>query len=423
VRRAAGLLALLALAGCGGHGASGSATPAPSPSRRAGGDRPPSDREQLQSLLARRARALAAGAPAAYAATATGRQRRRDRRAARIAARLGLRSAGLRLDAVRLDGSRATLRVVAGYRLRGTPDEFSGTRTLRAVRGAAGWRISAAGGPRGRAPWEVADYGRRRLAHFTLLVPRGLDVTAAGMPEALEGGYAAIRRALPHARLRGRYVVVVAPTAAAATALTTDIRGVSGLAAISDIAVRETGPARRVTDVGAQRLLVIWPAFSALAPEEGRRVVTHELTHAVLAGSTSGRTPSWLVEGIALYASGDRRADQVAAALAGRAGETGRRARAAFSLRALSAPDAIARLRGALQSGAYAYASAAAFTLAGRYGRPALLDLYDAFNDERLPGRPGPALVDRALRRTIGEGIDAFDAQVRDAAAAGAAGR
>jgi hypothetical protein len=268
----------------------------------------------------------------------------------------------------------------------------------------------------------VADYAERRLAHFTVFAPRADDVDAAGLPGALAAGYAAIATALPRATLRRRYLVVVAPDAAAARAMTTDIRGIGGLAAISDTAVHEEGPAERVSTVDSQRLLVMWPAFAGLGADERRRVVAHELTHAVLAEATSGRTPSWLVEGIALYTSGDARGDQVAAALDGHAGAVGRIATASFDLRVLSTPDAIAKLHGARQAGAYAYASAATFVLAARHGRRALTRLYAAFGDDRLRGRPGPALVDRALRRTIGEGLDAFDAEVRGAAGVDAAG-
>jgi hypothetical protein len=205
----------------------------------------------------------------------------------------------------------------------------------------------------------------------------------------------------------------VAPTAAGARQLTEDINGVETLSAVSDTAVQEAGPARRVTRVVSQRLLVVWPAFTQLGYDERQRVVAHELTHLVLAAATSGRTPSWLVEGIALYVSGDRRSDQVTAILRGLAGGEGAAARPALSLGRLSGPGAIARLSGARQAGAYAYASAAAFAIADRYGRRALLRLYDAFDDPRLRGRPGPALTSRALRRVIGEGLAAFERDLR----------
>ena len=71
--------------------------------------------------------------------------------------------------------------------------------------------------------------------------------------------------------------------------------------------MQETGPAQRVSAVVSQRLVVVWPPFSSLDADGQQRVVTHELTHAALAGVTSGRTPAWLSEGIALYVSEDRR--------------------------------------------------------------------------------------------------------------------
>jgi hypothetical protein len=331
-----------------------------------------------------------------------------------------MRDVRLQLRSATIAGNSATLDVLDAWGLRGIRGTFTAERHARARRTPQGWRIAAVTSSRGRPPWEVADYARHDAGHFALLAPR--DVAVDTLPATLEAGYAAIHGALPNVALRRRYLVVVAPTAAAGQRLTLDIRGIEGLAAISDTAVRETGPARRVAQVLSQRLLVVWPQFAALGEIERRRVVAHELTHAVLAGVTSGRTPGWLVEGVALYVSGDRRDDQVRAALDGRAGAAGALARRKFSLRALSAPDALARLRGSRQAGAYAYASTAAFALAERYGRRALLRLYAAFDDPSLHGRPGAALVDRALRATIGEGLAAFDREVRGAAGAASAG-
>jgi hypothetical protein len=405
---AAALVLVAALAGCD----SKSRTPG-SPAQRSRGDRPPNDRTQLQTLLDRRAQALADGRPAAYAATAAGPQRARDRRAGRIAARLTVRDVRMQIRSVAVRGDRAVVRAGASWGIRGVRGTFVTERTLRAERRPGGWRITGVDDRRGRPPWEVGDYAQTRTGHFIVLAPPAVGLDTAGLPATLSAGYDAIHAALPKVPLRRRYLVVVAPTARAAQALTVDIRGVAGLAAISDSAVRETGPAERVESVVSQRLLVVWPAFIALADEERRRVVAHELTHAVLAESTSGRTPAWLVEGIALLVSGDRRDDQVAAALEGRAGEQGREAAEVFSLRALSPPGAIARLSGARQAGAYAYASAATYALAAAFGDRAVLRLYDAFNDESLRGPAGAGLVDRALRHVIGEGLAAFEARLR----------
>jgi hypothetical protein len=404
------VLLLVALGGCGDKGRRG---PAGSPAQRGGGDRPASDRDQLQALLDRRAQALVEGRPDAYAATAAGSQRHRDQHDGRVAARLDLRDVRMQIRSVSVQGGRATIRAGASWGIRGVRGTFVGERRLTASRRPGGWRITGVRDRRGLPPWEAADYAQRRIGHFVVIAPAAIGVDAAGLPAALAAGYDAIHAALPKVPLKRRYLVVVAPTARVARALTLDIGGVEGLAAISDTAVHETGPAQRVQAVVSQRLLVVWPSFIGLTETERRRVVAHELTHAVLADTTSGRTPSWLVEGIALLVSGDRRDAQVAAALSGGAGEAGRVATQEFDLRALSAPDAIARLTGARQAGAYAYASAATFALAAAFGPHAVLRLYDAFNDESLRGRPGPALVDRALRRTIGEGLTAFEARVR----------
>jgi hypothetical protein len=406
-------VAAVAIAGCGGG------DPAASGARGSsarGVAKPPNDRQRIAVLLDRRAQTLLAHDVHGYAATATGHQRERDRGDARRAATLTLRDVALELRSAAIKGNRARLRVLATWGIRGIRGTFTGTRTMRARRTAAGWRITRVAGSRGLPPWEVTDYGQHTAEHFVVLAPRGIDVDAAGLPASLAAGYRAIRTALPKVRLLRRYLVVVAPDATAAREMTLDIRGVEGLAAISDTAVREAGPARRVERVISQRLLVIWPGFATAGAEEQRRVVAHELTHAVLAGETSGRTPGWLVEGVALYVSGDRRDDQVRAALSGLAGRPGEIAASEFHLRALSAPDAIARLEGARQAGAYAYASAAAFALAAAHSREALLRLYAAFDDESLTGPPGPALVDEALRRTIHEGLAAFDREVREAA-------
>jgi hypothetical protein len=202
---------------------------------------------------------------------------------------------------------------------------------------------------------------------------------------ALEDGYATMSDLLTRGRLRRRYLVVVAAGSEQARALTVQIRGVETLAALSDASVIQRGSAARTTKVGSVRLVVVWPPFSALDPVGRRRVVTHELTHAALTGATSGRTPAWLVEGVALYVSGDRRAAPPGADLA-----------------ALSRPDAIARLSGRAQATAYHAGSAAAYAIADRFGHERLLELYEAFNDPDLRGRAGPRLVDRALRRELG---------------------
>ena len=151
----------------------------------------------------------------------------------------------------------------------------------------------------------------------------------------------------------------------------------------------------------------MWPEFAPLDADGRLRVVAHELTHAALASDTSGRTPAWLVEGVALYVSGDRRVDDAARRVA--LGGTPR----ALTLTGLSAPDAIGRLDGEGQSAAYSYSSAAAFYLTERYGRKRYFQLYDAFNAASLRGDPGPTLADHAIRRTLGIGLLRLERDLR----------
>ncbi len=218
-----------------------------------------------------------------------------------------------------------------------------------------------------------------------------------------------MRRRLPGSHLRRRYLVLVAAGPAEARQLTGPLRGIDQLTAVTDVSVRSAGPAERVTRVVAMRVLVPWARFSLLTADARLRVISHELTHAALARRTSGRTPAWLQEGIALYVSGDRRTQMGARALSG-AGTGGGRAP---TLAALSRPDAIGRLDGSGLSAAYAYSSAAAFYIASRYGEQRLLALLDAFGDEALSGRAGRGLADAATRQTLGVELSRLERRLR----------
>lgn len=404
-RATAALALALALTACGGSG-SDKRDPPPRAKQSAPAPRPPTDLELLDRLLRRRATALVEGDARAYAATATGAQRGRDRRAARRSRGLGLRRVALTVDSIDRGRRRATMRVRSLYSLRGVPGRFGAKRRLVAVMTARGWRVASETSRRERHPWEVARYERRAAGRFVLLVPDGVD--AAALPAALDQGTAALRARLPRRRVRRRLLVVVAADARAAIRLTAGIQGVGGLAAITDSRVREEGPARRPAEVASQRLLVVWPSFGALPDQERVRVITHELAHAALAPVTSGRTPAWLIEGIALYASEDRRVEEAAAAPR------------TPDLAGLARPDRIARLSGAGQGRGYAYASAAAFYVAERFGERELLRLYASFNREAIRGRAGqPGTTDRALRATLGVSLKRFERDLRRWIAAG----
>jgi hypothetical protein len=412
--------AAVLLASCGGGEDRRPAEPGDgSPARGASKPRAASAQAELQALLDRRAKALEARDATAYAATATGAQRAHDRRTARNARGLSLRDVRLAAAKVHVEGRRAVLRVSSSYGVAGIRGRFEGERRIEAARTADGWRVRAQTTRRQHHPWEDGPFTERRGRHFLVLAPPELQVD--GLMDVLEAGYDRMREVLVKGRLRERYLVVVAGDARQARRLTEGIRGVADLAAISDSSVREAGPAERVVRVASQRLLVVWPAFSALGEEDRRRVVAHELTHAVLAGATSGRTPAWLVEGVALYVSGDRRVDGAARLLqifdAG--GPQARAASRVLSLRGLSRPEVIAGLSGDGQSAAYDYSSAAAFYVVERFGRDRLLELYDAFNDEDLEGDAGPRLADRAVRRTLGVRLGRLEGDLREWIATG----
>ena len=375
------LVALTLVTGCGGGD-----DPAPRPTATPGtpAERPePTDQEQIAALLNDRAAALETREGRAYVQTATGAQRRRDRADARRARRLRIRAVTLEAGHISVSGDRATARVKAGYAIEGVRGTFVYERRVRARRTADGWRVSAAPGRRGLAPWEVDDFRERRTEHFVVLAPP--EVPVDDLVVALEDGYATMSELLTRGRLRRRYLVIVAAGSEQARALTVQIRGVETLAALADASVIQRGPAARTANVLSLRLVVVWEPFATLDSVGRRRVVTHELTHAALTSSTSGRTPAWLSEGVALYVSRDRRPSPPGADLA-----------------ALSQPDAITRLTGEAQADAYNASSAAAYAIAERFGTDRLLELYEAFNDPRLRGRPGPRLANRALRRELG---------------------
>ena len=353
------------------------------------------DEAAIGALIQARADALSSGRAAAYARTATGDRRRRDGADARRARRLGVRGVRISSLGIRVRDSHARASIRVSYRLAGVAGRWEYSQGLRLRRTRSGWRVTGLR-PRGpRPPWELGEYRRSRTPHFTVFAPGGLDPDAAGLDATLERAYATIHRRLP-GRGQRRYSVLIAADLADMAAMTRGIRDVGRLSAITDLAVRTSGPAERVTAVLGARILIPWPSFLALSVEARERVLTHELAHAVLAPVTSGRAPAWLQEGIALYVSGDSRTD------AARAFLTGARPPAAARLGALARPDAMAALAGDDLSAAYAFSSSTAYHVAGRFGPRKLLELLAAFGDESLPGRAGRSLSDRATRRVLG---------------------
>jgi predicted small lipoprotein YifL len=414
------LAAVLTLAACGGgSGSDGprSATPTAAPQRTDEAEaQAPSDTELLTRLLQARATAIEAGDSGAYLATATGAtQRRRDRRAIAAARRLPLRSVGLSARSTEITGDRAVLRVVLRYAFSGVDTVYYKTSRVAARRTASGWRVASDRPTYGAvAPWEHRTYVARRSRHFLALTPKGLQ--AKSLMRDLEAGRTRMRQGLPGVTPPKRVLVIVARTGADTRALTKDITTLRSLVAVAETQYSTTGPAKRIAEVWGERVFVLWSSYAGRSESGRQTVIAHELTHTALAKRTSARTPPWLTEGIALYASGDDRAGEAGALLSGRgylsdpADQAA--ARRAMSLGRLSRVRALRNLSSAGLSFAYAYAAAAAYTIAEQHGQEALLRVLRAYGSERYRGT-GRTLTDRILRRTLKTSLKTFEAQVR----------
>jgi hypothetical protein len=389
-------LAALAAAGCGGGGGD----PAPTPTPGARDSRPPrDDAGEITALLRERAARLERGTSAA--ATSTGAQRVRDRRTARRASALDLERVRLVADELQTAGDRASAEVTLSYRIRGMARAFRTPRRVTARRTETGWRITGDRPQREPLPWEVARFEPRRSAHVVLLAPPRM-ADAAQLHAGLERAYREIRRDLPSRDLPAGVLAIAAADRRQAQRLTG--RVARGVVAIANVAV-EWGPppAERVERVLAQRLIVIAGLWRTQDDAARHSTLVHEMTHTALDPDTSARTPAWLVEGVAMYVSDDDRSAEARARAAGLLAPSTR-------LRELCRPDAIFRLGAREQGAAYAVSSAAAEAIVARHGNEGLFRLYDAFNDPRIPGRPGARTTDRVLRRTLGMTLSELDA-------------
>jgi len=398
-------LAALAMAGCGGGGgaADPTAKAAGTPEADAGSKaaRPPDDAGEINGLLADRARALEAEDPAALAATASGVQRQLDRRAAGRTRRLRIERIRFVPGDVLIDGDTATAKVTMSYRVAGMSRPFQTDRRLTAERTPDGWRI-AKDAPRAEPlPWEVAAFRATRTPHVVLLTPPGVD--PAELRPGLARAYRDISRDLPSRDLPDRVLVIAARDAAMTERL--NGRVARGVVAIANVSVKyRYGPAREVGRVLAQRMIVVDSRWRTLPPAERQSTLVHEMTHTAMDPDTSGRTPAWLAEGMAMYVSDDDRTAEAAARAAGYG--------PAMKLGPISRPNSIFGLSGREQGAAYATASAAVHRIVERKGTSGLFRFYDAFNDSSIRGRRGAQLTDRVMRRSIGMSLDELDALV-----------
>jgi hypothetical protein len=407
------------LSGCGGSSSAAHAvgTPAskPKPVASKAPERKPDDTEQLRTLLSARSDAIRAGDAGALAGTSTGPQQERDRGVAAAAKPLPIAAVSITDDALTIKGDKANMRVSMEYSFDDIDSVYVDAGSMSAVWGSDGWRITRVRESGIRAPWEEGRYTPRASPHFLALTPKGLKVT--GLMKDLEAGRARMQRALPMVKLPLRMLVLVTRGGTDTRALTRDVKALGSLTAIAEAKVDQEGPALRVKAVSGQRILVVWRAFGKRGADGRRTVIAHELTHAGLIRQTSGRTPVWLIEGMALWASGDERSGDAGALLAGgqlRDSAKQGPSKAVLSLSRLAKPTSMDTMSAVPLAFAYSYSSAAAFTIVEHYGRNALLRLYKAFNNEKIRGRAGRKLSDRVVRRTLHISLSTLQSQVDD---------
>jgi hypothetical protein len=367
---------------------------------------PPGDAEQMQSLLLERSRALQDGDEERLAATSTGAQQVRDRRAAKSAAALPLSSVEVESTSTNLGKRSATMHALTRYDFDGVESTFAIRSSMSFIKTPDGWRVKRDRPAGIEAPWQRGSYTVRRSEHFVALTPKGLKVS--GFMKDLEAGRARMKRALPGVKAPGRLLVVVSRGTADTKALTRDVRALGTLNAIAEASVDESGPARRVTSVAGQRLLVVWRSFGRQDHSGRRRTIAHEMTHASLLTKTSGRMPVWLVEGMAMYTAGDPRYGDAGALLSGgRLRDSSQQAasKRVLSLTALGRPTSMVKLASTPLAFAYSYSAAAAYAIAAKHGRKGLLRLYEGFNSEKIKGRAGRKLMDRVMRKTLHQSL------------------
>jgi hypothetical protein len=420
------IAAALLIAACGD---SASSKPAPATKKaaetktkaKAPEKKPPTDTEQIAELLKTRASALEFGDADDFVATATGSQASRDKRAIVAAKALPIGSVRLTAKRNELNGDRATISVQMAYTFDDIDTFYYKTSRMSAKKTPEGWRISNDHPSDGiLAPWEYTRYKARTSKHFIALAPKSLKV--GSLMTDLEKGWSKMRRGLPGVKPPKRVLVIVARNGKDSRALTKDIRTLSALTAVSETQFSVKGSARRVDQLWGERVFVMWRSYGNRSQKERQMVVAHELVHAAMAKRTSARTPPWLYEGLAMYVSGDNRAGDAGALISGRgvlrdASKEGA-AKKAMSLTKLSNVRALQRMSPIGLSFAYSYSSAAAYTVAEKHGRKALLRLFTAYNSAKLRGKPGRKLTDKVLRKTLKKSITEFEAEVKAYASA-----
>ena len=401
------LLAVAAVSGCGGGGDGGSKEPSGKDEQKElldSVDTRPRDvddsDEEIKQLLADRAAALEARDAKVLRATAAGAQRERDERALANLEELPLERVRLEPGELQISGRRATMQAGMAYRVKGASRPFLTSRKVVARKSAAGWRIVRDVPRHDALPWEVERYTATTGRNVVLLTPP--QVQPGGLMPGLQAAYGKIARDLPARDLPERVLVIAARDAGQVKQL--DGKGINGgVVAMASVFVDyKPGGALEVQRVLSQRMTIVMDRFDRMPEQEREWTLAHEMVHTAMNPDTSGRTPQWVIEGVAMYVSGEDLS-----------GYTGYVAGDRPSLSELSKRDAIANLSDSdAQGAAYVVASAAAEEIAERKGNEGLFRFYEAFNDSTITGPPGPRTTDKVLRKSVGISLRELDAAI-----------
>lgn len=364
------------------------------------------DRRAITAVLDRQAQAVRSGDRGAFLATIDPAQRAYRDRESQVfdnLERLPLDGWRLTLDPVQPvppTQQSATMRVTLRYRLAGfDTGDVTSTRYLTFTRH-PGWVVSGDGSPAGlRDDAEIWDGGPITVVRGASSLVVGCG-TGTGLQARLQEISARLDQAVPAVsavvgRDWTRRVVAFAPADdQQVNGLVGGSQNLREIAALATVTHDPGGPAH-----GQDRVVIAPGTFGTLNALGRHVVLTHELTHVATGGARDGRTPLWLVEGLADYVGYKDTSVSVREAAKELQGDI-----AAGDLpSALPDHDQFAGAGGLSQ--AYEEAWLACRMIAERYGESTLVRLY------REAGRQDP---DAALRSVLGLTTDRFTAQWRD---------
>ncbi|ACY98615.1 MULTISPECIES: peptidase MA family metallohydrolase [Thermomonospora] len=286
----------------------------------------------------------------------------------------------------------AVLEVTLRYRLKGHDRrEVTRTRYLTFARRGGAWRLVGDGTAHGlRDEADIWDSGPLDVVRGEHSLVIGSSPLLREIADRLDAAVPVVTEVLGE-RWARRAVALVPADDVQAAALVPDGDPLGDAGSIAALAVSG--------DSGEDRIVIAPGTFSRLNALGRKVVLTHELTHIATGGARDGRTPLWLIEGLADYVGyRDTKVPVRSAARELRAEVT-----AGHLPRRLPGPAEFADAARLPQ--AYAEAWLACRMIADRYGEDALVRLYRA---------AGERSQDAALRSVLGLDTAGLTAMWRD---------